>query len=88
MRDYPVLRFVWLLLLCPAAFGQTTGNIEGRITDADGGPLPGVTIEAASSSLQGTRSVVSGRDGRYRMPGVPPGDYRVYATLPQFAPAE
>ena len=32
------------------AFGQTTGAIVGTITDADGKPLPGVSVDATSPS--------------------------------------
>jgi hypothetical protein len=70
-----------LLFMCAAASGQTTGSIEGRVTDSSGTPLPGVTVEARSSSLQGTRTVVTGRDGSYRMPALPPGTYRIEARL-------
>ena len=67
-----------------AAPGQTTGSIEGRVTDSSGAPLTGVTVEATSPSLQGTRTVVTGRDGSYRMPAVPPGTYRIEARLDGF----
>lgn len=70
------------------AVGQTTGDISGRVTDASGAPLPGVTIEATSPSLQGTRVCVTGHDGAYRIPAIPPGSYRVVATLSGFRPVE
>src|SRR5437868_15306777 len=74
MRWGLVLLFAGLLLVFPAAvLAQTTGNIEGSITDTSGGALPVVTVEATSSSLQGIRAAVSGRDAAYRCPGVPPG---------------
>jgi carboxypeptidase family protein len=81
----PVLSSIALLLVCAAALAQTTGNIEGRVTDPSGTTLQGVTIEATSPSLQGTRSAVSGQEGLYRIPAVPPGQYRVRATLSLFA---
>jgi hypothetical protein len=70
------------------ATAQTTGEIQGTIADAGGSPLAGVTVEAASPSLQGTRSAVTRGDGRYRFPGLPPGVYRVKATLSGFGPSE
>ncbi len=84
MRRRPVLRFVWLVFFCPALFGQTTGNIEGRVTDSSGAALPGAAIEATSSSLQGVRWSTTTREGFYRFPGVPPGTYRVRASLDGF----
>jgi TonB dependent receptor/Carboxypeptidase regulatory-like domain/TonB-dependent Receptor Plug Domain len=88
MRQRAVSRFVWLVFLCPAVFGQTTGNIEGRVTDVTGAPLPGVSVEAASVSLQGTRISRSARDGSYRLPAVSPGSYRVRASVDGFRSAE
>jgi len=77
-----------LALVCGTARGQTTGSIEGRVADAGGDPLPGVTVEATSPSLQGQRRAVTDRRGTYRFPATPPGDYRVQAVLPGFRPEE
>ncbi len=74
-----------LLLLGPAAvFAQTTGTVEGAITDQSNAPLPGVTVELTSPKLQGDRSAVTGADGRYRFLNLIPGDYTVTATLAGF----
>ena len=70
------------------AVAQTTGDISGRVTDASETPLPGVTIEATSPSLPGARVTVTGPGGAYRIPAVPPGTYRVLATLYGFRPVE
>jgi hypothetical protein len=66
------------------AQGLTTGSIEGTVADAGGGPLPGVTLEALSPALQGTRVTVSSLDGKYRFSLLPPGTYRVSASLDGF----
>jgi Carboxypeptidase regulatory-like domain/TonB dependent receptor/TonB-dependent Receptor Plug Domain len=79
---------VCIALLASRATAQTTGDIEGRLTDVTGGTLPGVTVSAVSPSLQGTRSTVSDRNGLFRVPGVPPGQYSVRANLDGFRPAE
>ena len=79
------------LLLVPAARtaqAQTTGDISGRVTDTSGAPLPAVTVEARSPSLQGARVGLTNRDGLYRLPAVPPGDYRLVASLPAFRSVE
>ena len=72
---------VSLLLIPSLAFSQTTGTIEGTVTDASGGALPGVTVEATSPNLQGTRTAVTGSDGHYRFASLPPGDYKVTGNL-------
>jgi outer membrane receptor protein involved in Fe transport len=81
--------FVAVLVCADAiAFAQTTGDISGRVTDTSATPLPGVTIEATSPSLPGVRTNVTDRDGLYRIPAIPPGTYRVLATLSGFRPVE
>ncbi len=72
---------VCLLLLAPIVSAQTTGSIEGTVTDQNGGALPGVTVEITSPNLQGTRTATTGNDGRFRFASVPPGPYRVAAQL-------
>src|SRR5689334_10545570 len=76
---------VGLLLLAPLALvAQTTGTVEGTIADESGAPLPGVTVTVTSPSLQGSRNAVTGADGHYRFPSVPPGQYTVTAELSNF----
>jgi hypothetical protein len=67
---------------------QTTGTIEGRITEQSGAALPGVTVELAGPRLQGARVAVTDTDGGYRFLSLVPGDYVVTATLAGFAKVE
>ncbi len=73
------------LALAAALFGQTTGSISGKITDEQGGVLPGVTVEASSAALQGKQSATTDGSGSYRLPILPPGKYQVTTTLQGFA---
>ncbi len=76
---------VCLLLLAPVGLlGQTTGTIEGQVTDQSGAALPGVTMELTGIHLQGTKTAVTEADGRYRFLNLVPGDYTVMATLAGF----
>ena len=80
---------VCLLLLVPAvSLAQTTGTVEGTVTDQSNAPLPGVTVELTSPNLQGTRTAVTAADGRYRFPSIPPGAYTVTAELSGFGKVE
>ncbi|MEM7052681.1 MAG: TonB-dependent receptor [Acidobacteriota bacterium] len=73
------------LLLAPTVFAQNpTGTLNGRITDQDGAGLPGVTITAASPSLQGSRVTTTGVNGDYKVAFLPPGDYQVTYELAGF----
>ena len=60
------------VVLGSAASAQTTGGLAGRVSDDNGGALPGVTVTATSAALQGTRSTIT--DGR--------GDWRLAAASP------
>ncbi|HWZ85273.1 MAG TPA: carboxypeptidase-like regulatory domain-containing protein, partial [Thermoanaerobaculia bacterium] len=76
---------VCLLLVAPVAvLAQTTGTIEGQVTDQSGAALPGVTVELAGAHLQGAKTGVTAADGRYRFLNLTPGDYTVTATLAGF----
>ena len=62
------------------------GSIIGAITDGTGAVLPGVTVTATSPALQVTQLVrVSEGSGDYRIPDLPPGEYRLTYELPGFA---
>jgi len=89
-RDFLSLFAGVFLLVISTAPGaaQTTGDIEGKISDSAGGALPGVAIQARSPSLQGVRTGTTDTEGRYRFPGVPPGFYTISATLSGFDPVE
>jgi Carboxypeptidase regulatory-like domain/TonB dependent receptor/TonB-dependent Receptor Plug Domain len=74
-----------LLAALPAlAQGLPTGTLNGRVTDADGAVLAGVTVTASSDALQGTRSVTTGASGDYNIPLLPPGEYTVTFELEGF----
>jgi hypothetical protein len=61
-----------------------TGEIQGRVVDEGGAGLAGVEVRAAGPYLQGARTVLSGRDGEFRLPLLPVGSYRLTFKLPGF----
>ena len=72
----------------PALAQQTTGNIQGRIVDAQGAAMPGVTVTAKHDATGFTRSAVSDAEGLYRLNAMPIGTYELHAELSGFAPYE
>ena len=64
---------------------EQTGELIGTITDENGEPLPGVTVEARSPSLIGVTTSVSDEMGRFRLLRLPPGTYSITFSLPGFA---
>jgi len=77
-----------LLLLAPLAYAQTSGSIEGRVTDEQGDALPGVTVRLTSPALQGEQLRVTDAQGRFRFPSLAPGQYAVVASLEGFNTVE
>ncbi|HKT79859.1 MAG TPA: TonB-dependent receptor [Vicinamibacterales bacterium] len=65
------------------AFAQeTTGTIAGRIVDAQGLAVPGVTVTITGQ--QGVKTVVADNEGRFSVPFLTPGRYTVHAELQGF----
>ncbi len=69
-----------LALATPAA-AQQTGSISGRVTDSSGAILPGVSVVARADVLPGPRETVTGGDGEFQMPALPPGAYTLTFAL-------
>src|SRR5215467_11127689 len=68
------------------AQGTSAASISGVVTDASGGVLPGVTVEASSPVLiEKSRTAVTDERGEYRIVELVPGTYTVNFTLPGFA---
>ena len=67
------------------AVGATTGAINGKVSDATGGVMPGVTVTISSPSMQGVRTAVTNEEGSYRFPAIPPGEYKMTYELEGFS---
>lgn len=74
------------LAVAVSAQGTTTGSIAGRVTDAQGGVVPGASVTL--SSEQGSRSVVTDGRGRFLVPYLTPGGYTVHVERHGFTPVE
>jgi len=80
------LALACVLAVAPTAMAQQSASISGVITDATGGVLPGVTIEASSPVLiERIRTAVSEDNGRYQFLDLLPGTYSVTFTLTGFS---
>ena len=63
----------------------TTDSIIGTVYNQTGAPLAGVKITAINNDTGDTRTGLTGVDGSYRIPLMPPGRYSVRASLAGFA---
>lgn len=73
-----------VMLVMPAV-ARAQATLAGLVRDTSGGVLPGVTVEASSPVLiEKVRATVTDGAGRYTIPDLRPGIYRVTFTLPGF----
>src|SRR5687767_15408747 len=73
--------------LPPQALAQsqaTTAEINGRVADAQGGVLPGVTVTATNPETGYSRTAVTNEEGVFVLPLLPPGTYEVTMELSGF----
>ena len=71
------------LVLAPGPAGAQ--QIGGTVTDATGGVLPGVTVEARSPDIiEEVRTAVTDGNGQYLIVALEPGAYAVTYSLPGF----
>lgn len=80
-----------VLLVCGVASGQAyaqaqTGTVEGKVTDQQGGLLPGVTVTLTGP--RGVQSTVTDAEGVYRFLAVQPATYVLRIEMTGFVPQE
>ncbi len=85
-RSALLLAFTLYAVSASAQIGQ--GTLTGVVTDAQGAVLPGVTVTATSPSLIGMRTTTTEVDGRFRMPQLPSGIYKLQFELAGFSTFE
>ena len=85
----------WTILLVIATFGPpsvaaqsraTTADLVGTVYDQSRAVLPGATVTATNTETNQSRETVAEANGRFVIPALPPGVYRVKAELAGFAP--
>jgi hypothetical protein len=88
LRAFAALAIVAMFGLAPAAAqtGQTFGELVGKVSDDQGGALPGVTITLSGPAVMGTQVAVANERGLYRFPAVNTGTYTLRFELAGFAP--
>jgi len=80
----PVVIFFFSIIISHISLAQDQyGNIRGRVTDTNNGPLPGVTV-TLDCPLYGKRTVTSLSGGTFRFLNLPSGTYSLKCELPGF----
>ena len=75
---------VLTVLMTGVASAQATGSIFGKVTDASGGVLPGVTVTVSGPALQQPLMQVTAESGAYQFPVVQIGTFTVTFELTGF----
>ena len=85
-----VLTLLCVCLMVGSVFAQRlTGKITGTVSDPDGVPLPGVTVEISSPSMMGgVQAQITSDRGHYRFINLPPGTYKLVFKLEGFQTLE
>jgi hypothetical protein len=88
-RGYPrlLLAAAIVLTFAGSAHAQGMGSIFGKVTDATGAVMPGVTVTVTGTGLQRPRVAVTTETGAYQFPNVPIGTYTVTFELEGFKKA-
>lgn len=81
MKAFRILVAVTLLVGAVTALAGETGSISGKVTDANGGPLPGVMVKVSGPQLPAGRTFLTGPTGAYNFQRLLPGSYTVDASL-------
>ena len=87
MRGFlrPLFVVAAVLLVTGTAYAQGSA-ISGTVRDGSGAVIPGVTVEVSSPSLiEKVRSTVTDDNGRYQIPGLQVGTYKITFTLSGFS---
>ncbi|HEX6976677.1 MAG TPA: carboxypeptidase regulatory-like domain-containing protein [Vicinamibacterales bacterium] len=81
-----IMSWVLMTLLAAATAGaqQGTTELRGRVADAQGAVLPGVTVVIRNQDTGMFRETTSGADGTFIATGLTPGTYQVSAELQGF----
>lgn len=74
------------ILAVPAvSFAQTErGSITGVVLDTTKAAVPGVSVKVVNTGTNATTTVISSESGSYSAANLPPGTYRVEASLQGF----
>ena len=73
-----------LVLCASGAWAQATGQLSGFVTNNEGDALPGVSVTVTNVATNQSRLAMTGQDGYFAAPLLPPGDYNVTAALEGF----
>ena len=76
-----------LLMLVSLALAQSpSGTVQGTVEDPQGASIAGASVTISNKATGAAKTVMSDSSGRYAMPFVPPGTYRIAVEVKGFRP--
>src|SRR5215470_15140672 len=69
----------------PALAQVESGTISGTVRDASGAVVAGATVTARNAATSAERTVQTGENGQYNLPGLAPGVYQITVASTGFA---
>lgn len=82
---YIALSFVIVSLASSPVFSSTSATITGRVTDQQGLVVPGAKVQATNILTNVSYFGETNTEGLYRIPNLPPGEYRLIIQKDGFA---
>src|SRR6476620_2846660 len=74
-----------VLLLSTLSFAQYRASLQGTVTDAQGGVVPGATVTLTSRETNFVKTATTSQSGVYSISGLAPGSYSLSVEAQGFA---
>ena len=84
--NYLLITGLLMLAGVPIARAQSTGTLQGTVSDKTGAVVTGAQVVATQVQTGTARSVVTDSAGNYSIPALQPGTYRLQITAPGMQP--
>jgi len=81
---FPLIALAVGLLFTSPVLAQSSGALQGTVTDSKGAVLPNATITVRNRSTSFERTTQSDSDGNYQLPVLPIGIYSIEAKIAGF----
>jgi iron complex outermembrane receptor protein len=82
-----LLLSIFCAFLSVQAFAQSTGSLQGTVTDSTGGVVQNVTIVVTNGATQAAKTVTTDAAGKFSVSPLDPGTYVVMASARGFRSA-
>src|SRR5438876_12457389 len=80
-----IIMLIAAITMAAPARAQSTGAVQGNVTDAQGAVVPGATVTVQNVATGVERSLATDAAGEYLVPSLAPGRYRVDVRLSGFS---